>query len=150
MRPAALLQKRRLAPQGAAFDRLPLHRIAADSWADPFADLRKKTYPEKRADIDISGPEFDFVRSIRVFQTYAYQRLSGRDDDDCNRRSSVLLGTYGMQGAFRWSPARLSDLPDAHGMPEGMGTHCPAIFHRSVFVEWRDFEGRYGFEQVDY
>ncbi|MEL7401199.1 MAG: hypothetical protein AAFN68_11600 [Pseudomonadota bacterium] len=103
------------------------------------------------ADIDISGPEFNFVRSIRVYNvTYASQRESGRDGD-CNRFFSMRIGTYGTQGDFHWvrgsSP---SQLPEAHVGLERNGEHCPGIFHRSVFVDWRDYEGNYGFEQVNY
>ena len=57
---------------------------------------------QDRADIDISGPEFNFVRSIRVFDVrYARQHESGRDGD-CNRGAIVVLGTYGTQGDFAW------------------------------------------------
>lgn len=103
------------------------------------------------ADIDISGPEFNFVRSIRVFNvTYASQRESGRDGD-CNRYFSMRIGTYGTQGDFRWSRGSSpSQLPEAHVGLERYGEHCPGIFHRSVFVDWRDYEGNYGFEQVNY
>ena len=55
---------------------------------------------QQQADIDISGTEFDFVRSIRVFHVrYAQQRWSSLDDD-CNRSLLVELGTYGRQGGF--------------------------------------------------
>ncbi|MEM8636971.1 MAG: hypothetical protein AAGF33_18550 [Pseudomonadota bacterium] len=103
------------------------------------------------ADIDISGPEFNFVRSIRVYNvTYASQRESGRDGD-CNRFFSMRIGTYGTQGDFRWSPGSSpSQLPEAHVGLERYGEHCAGIFHRSVFVDWRDYEGNYGFEQVNY
>ena len=41
------------------------------------------------ADIDISGREFDFVRSIRVYHVrYASQWESG-EDDNCNRFAAV-------------------------------------------------------------
>lgn len=105
------------------------------------------------ADIDISGPEFNFVRSIRVYNvTYASQRESGGElDRECNRYFSVRIGTYGTQGDFHWvrgsSP---SELPEAHVGLERYGEHCPGIFHRSVFVDWRDYEGNYDFEQVNY
>ena len=104
------------------------------------------------ADIDISGNEFDFVRSIRVFNvTCAYQRYSGGDNDECRRSASVRLGSYGTQGDFHWSRASVSDLPEAHTGMERYGEDCPSIFrHRSVFVEWRDYQGNYGFEQVNY
>lgn len=59
---------------------------------------------QDRADIDISGQEFNFVRSIRVFDVrYARQHESGRDGD-CNRSASIYLGTYGMQGNFLGQP----------------------------------------------
>jgi hypothetical protein len=105
---------------------------------------------EDRADIDISGPEFNFVRSIRVFDVrYARQYESGRDDD-CNRGAVVVVGTYGIQGDFSWRASSPSALPAAHTGLERWGEYCPRIYHRSVFVEWRDYSGNYGFEQVNY
>ncbi|APX26156.1 hypothetical protein Ga0080559_TMP180 (plasmid) [Salipiger profundus] len=105
---------------------------------------------QDRADIDISGPEFNFVRSIRVYDVrYARQHESGRDGD-CNRTAAVRLGTYGVQGDFAWAPTSLTALPEAHVGLERWGEHCPGIFHRSVFVDWRDYEGNYGYEQVNY
>ena len=105
------------------------------------------------ADIDISGPEFNFVRSIRVYNvTFASQRESGGElDRECNRYFSMRIGTYGTQGDFRWARGSSpSQLPEAHVGLERYGEHCPGIFHRSVFVDWRDYEGNYGFEQVNY
>jgi hypothetical protein len=105
---------------------------------------------QDRADIDISGPEFNFVRSIRVFDVrYARQHESGRDGD-CNRSATVVLGTYGTQGDFAWQRSSITALPSAHIGLERWGEHCPGIYHRSVFVDWRDYEGNYGFEQVNY
>lgn len=102
------------------------------------------------ADIDISGPEFNFVRSIRVFDVrYARQHESGRDGD-CNRSATVVLGTYGTQGDFAWQRSSITALPSAHLGLERWGQNCPSIYHRSVFVDWRDYEGNYGFEQVNY
>ena len=105
---------------------------------------------QDRADIDISGPEFNFVRSIRVFDVrYARQHESGRDGD-CNRSATVVLGTYGTQGDFAWQRSSVTALPSAHIGLERWGQNCPSIYHRSVFVDWRDYEGNYGFEQVNY
>ena len=105
---------------------------------------------QDRADIDISGPEFNFVRSIRVFDVrYARQHESGRDGD-CNRSATVVLGTYGIQGEFSWQRSSITALPAAHVGLERWGQNCPGIYHRSVFVDWRDYEGNYGFEQVKY
>lgn len=104
---------------------------------------------QDRADIDISGPEFNFVRSIRVFDV-RYARQSESRDSDCSRYESVLIGTYGTQGDFSWSRSSVAALPEAHVGLERWGDHCPSIYHRSVFVDWRDYEGNYGFEQVNY
>lgn len=107
-------------------------------------------FAQDRADIDISGPEFNFVRSIRVFDVrYARQRRTGREGE-CTNSARVYLGTYGVQGAFSWSPAAVGSLPAAHTGLERWGLDCPSVNHRSVFVEWRDFNGNYGFEQVNY
>lgn len=105
---------------------------------------------QDRADIDISGQEFNFVRSIRVFDVrYARQHESGRDGD-CNRSANIYLGTYGTQGDFSWSRSSPWALPEAHLGLERWGSNCPSIYHRSVFVEWHDYAGNYGFEQVNY
>jgi len=105
---------------------------------------------QEQADIDISGPEFNFVRSIRVFDVrYARQHESGQDGD-CNRSATVVLGTYGTQGDFSWVRSSIAALPAAHVGLENWGRNCPSIYHRSVFVDWRDFEGNYGSEQVNY
>ena len=105
---------------------------------------------QDRADIDISGPEFNFVRSIRVYDVrYARQHESDRDGD-CNRSATIYLGTYGTQGDFSWARSAPTVLPSAHTGLERWGSNCPSIYHRSVFVDWRDYEGNYGFEQVNY
>ena len=105
---------------------------------------------QNRADIDISGPDFNFVRAIRVIDVrYARQHESGRDGD-CNRSAAIYLGTYGNQGGFLWTLSSPQALPDAHLGLERWGANCPSIYHRSVFVEWRDYADSYGFEQVNY
>jgi hypothetical protein len=105
---------------------------------------------QEHADIDISGPEFNFVRSIRVYDVrYARQHESGQDGD-CNRSATVVLGTYGTQGDFSWVRTSITALPAALVGLESWGQNCPRIYHRSVVVDWRDFEGNYGSEQVNY
>lgn len=105
---------------------------------------------QDRADIDISGPEFNFVRSIRVYDVrYARQHESGRDGD-CNRSATIYLGTYGTQGEFSWARSSPTALPEAHTGLERWGFNCPSIYHRSVFMDWRDYQGNYGFEQINY
>jgi len=107
-------------------------------------------FAQDRADIDISGPEFNFVRSIRVYDVrYARQGVAG-SEDDCERSANIYMGTYGTQGDFSWARSAPAALPDAHIGLERWGSNCPSIYHRSVFVDWRDYQGNYGFEQVNY
>ena len=98
-----------------------------------------------QADIDISDPTFDFVRSIRVFEiTYRQWRNS----DDCSSWSAVFEGSYGEQGDYRRRRSSPAAVPDASDFDPPAS--CGSYWHRSVFVEWRDFEGGYGFEEVHY
>lgn len=132
-----------------ADDRLELNGSGA-IWGNLVRADYAVHHVEDRADIDISGPEFNFVRSIRVFDVrYAWQRESG-ESGDCNRSAVVVLGSYGTQGDFAWRRSSPAALPAAHTGLERWGAHCPSIYHRSVFVEWRDYSGNYGFEQVNY
>jgi hypothetical protein len=105
---------------------------------------------QDRADIDISGPEFNFVRSIRVFDVRIASQREAGENDQCRRHALVYLGTYRTQGEFSWSVSAPAALPDAHVGLEGWGSDCPSVFNRSVFVDWRDHGGNYGFEQVNY
>jgi hypothetical protein len=119
--------------------------------ADTLASERDAhTLVQDRADIDISGPEFNFVRSIRVFHVPRAEQKESELTGDCNRSEGVVLGTYGLQGDFSWQRSSISALPAAHTGLELWGEHCPTFYHRSVFVEWHDYAGHYGFEQVNY
>lgn len=103
----------------------------------------------KGADIDISGSEYDYVRSIRVFHIErARQWRTGKDN--CNRRSQVRAGLYGDQGDYAWRSWDIEKLPEAFEGLKGWGEDCPGISQQSVFVEWTDYSGAYGFEQIDY
>ena len=109
-------------------------------------DLSDLLRVQDAADVDISDPAFDFVRSIRVFEiTYQQHRTS---DGDCNTWSAVYEGSYGEQGDYvrrRSSPAAIPEASDFSNPPS-----CGTYRHRSVFVEWRDYEGTYGHEEVHY
>ena len=54
---------------------------------------------QNRADIDISGPESNFVRSIRVFGVaLVHQDESGpAGDEECERSARIYLGSYPIQ-----------------------------------------------------
>ncbi|WP_299592944.1 hypothetical protein [uncultured Tateyamaria sp.] len=110
-----------------------------------------------QADIDISGSEFNFVRSIRVFDVDWYQRVrSTSDGEECSTvRSRVRMGTYGTQGDFRWANVGPSapQTPTASWLGFRTRSNGPcshAGFFRGVGVEWRDHEGNHGYEVVRY
>ena len=98
------------------------------------------------ADLDISGEAFDFVRSIRVYHIQFRQRLS--EDGECNRTDATRLGSYGLQGNFRWRPSSASQVPPASNLR--ITERCRNFFYRAVFVDWRDHAGIYGSEEVRY
>jgi len=109
------------------------------------AILRQAQVEGDAADIDISGPEFDFVRSIRVWHVVASQH-QGRDD--CIHSDGTRLGQYTTQGQYHWQRSHVGTLPPAFGHnPAGW---CSSYSYRAVFVDWRDHEGNYGYERVDY
>ena len=101
---------------------------------------------DTQADVDISDPAFDFVRSIRVFEITYQQRRSS--DGDCNTWGSVYMGSYGEQGDYTRRRSSTSAVPEASDF--AIPTSCSSYWHRSVFVEWRDYEGTYGHEEVHY
>ena len=99
------------------------------------------------ADIDVSGPEFDFIRSIKVWNILHYSHAKRGRNDECREQSNIQLGTYGAQGEFRWATAEPSLFPD-WAIPT---RSCePASYTRAVGVEWTDVEGNHGFEVVSY
>ena len=101
---------------------------------------------QDRADVDISDPAFDFVRSIRVFEITYQQRRSS--DGDCNTWGAVYMGTYGAQGEYSRRRSSVSAVPTASDF--AVPADCCSYWHRSVFVEWRDYQDSYGHEEVHY
>jgi hypothetical protein len=99
-----------------------------------------------QADVDISEPAFDFVRSIRVFEI-TYQ-MDQSDGSSCTTWSSVFEGSYNSQGAYSRRSSTPSAVPQASGFREPQ--ECRTYSYRSVFVEWRDYQGSYGSEEVHY
>ena len=101
---------------------------------------------DAQADVDISDAAFDFVRSIRVFEiTYQQHRNS---DGDCNSWGTVYMGSYGEQGDYSRQRSNISAVPAASDF--AIPPSCSIYWHRSVYVEWRDYVGTYGHEEVHY
>jgi len=101
---------------------------------------------DDQADIDISDDAFDFVRSIRVY--HIQYRQNENRDGDCNRSDSTRLGSYGLQGDYRWTMSNVAQVPTASQLTVPNG--CRSYFYRSVFVDWRDHAGNYSSEEVRY
>lgn len=99
------------------------------------------------ADIDVSGSEFDFVRSIKVWNVLHYSHAKRGRNDECREHSNIQLGTYGVQGEFRWGSSEPAPVPD-WVIPS---RNCePGSYARAVGVEWTDVEGNHGYEVVNY
>lgn len=103
-------------------------------------------FAQGRADVDISGPAFDFVRSIRVFEI-TYQQHRNRDGG-CKSSESIYLGSYGAQGKYHRRRSSVTAVPATSDL--SVPADCLGYRHRSVFVEWRDADGGYGHEEVHY
>lgn len=101
----------------------------------------------QQADVDIAGREFDFVRSIRVWNIMSYSHRPRGKDDECREYYNIQLGTYGQQGDYRWSRSSPGAIPSWVGMTL---TCRPASAFRGVGVEWQDHQGNHGFEVVRY
>lgn len=144
-------------PMGVAFDGpaplSPIERLYDITFkAEPAISVPDLTVPlvpvqaDERADVDISGDEFDFVRSIRVYHIQ-FTQVPGFFGP-CTRLDSTRVGTYGLQGDYRWADSSISEVPPASKAPKPTG--CSFVSYRSVFVDWRDHAGNYGFEEVRY
>lgn len=101
---------------------------------------------QDRADVDVSDPAFDFVRSIRVFEITYHQRRNS--DGDCVSQGIVYMGSYGQQGEYSRRRSSIATVPLASDFD--VPDQCRDYRHRSVFVEWRSYGGTYGHEEVHY
>ena len=102
------------------------------------------------ADVDISDPAFDPVRSIRVYHVQ-YRQRSTSEGQECYRSDRSRVGAYGPQGEFAWEDVPASAIPSGPGLsgfdrPPG----CRTYRYSAVAVEWTDIEGSRGFEEVRY
>ena len=102
------------------------------------------------ADIDISDPAFDPVRSIRVWDVRYHQR-STSEGQECYRNDRSRLGSYGPQGEFAWEEISAGAVPSRPGessfdRPPG----CRTYRYRGIVVSWTDTEGRRSVEEVRY
>lgn len=126
--------------------------VLAVLWRDPDRATMRNSFLQlaqaigSGADIDISGREFDFVRSIDVWHVRYSAALMG-SAKNCFIRDQTDHGSYGLQGDFRWtrsaarqSPAWIRPRYDCNN-PGSM---------RAVGVSWTDSFGVTGHEVVTY
>jgi hypothetical protein len=139
-------------PMGVA-ERGPLQSRAPRVWqaSEPgelgFAQAILAQVVEGGADIDIGGLEFDFVRSIRVWDVRHYSHRERGRDDDCSENYNMRLGSYGDQGEFNWRGTIPAEAP-SWVLPS---RRCfSSNWRRGVGVEWEDHEGNHGYEWVAY
>jgi hypothetical protein len=134
-------------------ERAPLQSTAPEVWQAnnqvriDVAQVILAQVMEGRADIDISNLEFDFVRSIRVWDVRHYSHRERGRDDDCSESYSMRLGAYGTQGGFGWQGTTPAAAPQ-WVLPS---RRCfSSNWRRGVGVEWEDHEGNHGYEWVAY
>lgn len=130
----------------AGLQSIPTKKLTLSVTKTP-EDIASQIIKANQADIDISGREFDFVRSIRVWNIMNYRHKEHGSEGDCEESHRIQLGTYGPQGDYKWTPSN----PDAVPAWVGIERTChPPSYFRGVAVEWRDHEGKHGFEIVRY
>jgi hypothetical protein len=139
-------------PMGVS-ERVPMQSAAPKIWeasaqaGRTLGQIILAQVVEGGADIDISGLEFDFVRSIRVWDVRHYSHMELGSDDVCSESYNMRLGTYGPQGEFGWRRTT----PAAAPQWVLASRRCsPSNWRRGVGVEWEDHEGNHGYEWVDY
>lgn len=97
--------------------------------------------------VDLSSPEFDVVRSIRVWDVrhYSYRRRSR--EGDCERSLDLVVGSYDHNAKFQWSDRAPAPIPS--WLPLANRCEPPSTF-RGVGVEWTDTFGFSDFELIRY
>ncbi|NOD78785.1 hypothetical protein [Ruegeria sp. HKCCD4332] len=97
--------------------------------------------------VDLSSPDFDVVRSIRVWDVrhYSYRRRSR--EGDCERSLDLVVGSYDDNVSFQWSDQAPAPIPA--WLPLGNRCEPPSTF-RGVGVEWTDIFGFSDYELIRY
>ncbi|WP_282170925.1 hypothetical protein [Ruegeria atlantica] len=97
--------------------------------------------------VDLSSPDFDVVRSIRVWDVrhYSYRRRSR--EGDCERSLDLVVGSYDDNVSFQWSDHAPAPIPA--WLP--LGNRCvPPSYFRGVGAEWTDIFGFSDYELIRY
>ena len=97
------------------------------------------------ANVNLSAPDFDVVRSIRVWHVRHYSYKVREREGPCETRLDMDVGSYDENASFSWSNRSPSTRPA--WLP--LGRQCPS-YYRGVGVEWSDIFGRYDYVLVPY
>ncbi|WP_170432278.1 hypothetical protein [Ruegeria arenilitoris] len=97
------------------------------------------------ANVNLSAPDFDVVRSIRVWHVRHYSYKVREREGPCETRLDMDVGSYDENASFGWSDRALSPRPA--WLP--LRRKCPS-YYRGVGVEWSDSFGRYDYVLVPY
>ncbi|MEM6887002.1 MAG: hypothetical protein AAF636_02560 [Pseudomonadota bacterium] len=114
----------------------PLATAGAESPAPPEPTL---------ANVSFSSPDFDVVRSIRVWHVRHYSYKVREREGPCQARLDMDVGSYDENASFGWSDR--SPSPRPAWLP--LRRQCPS-YYRGVGVEWSDIFGRYDYVLVPY
>lgn len=114
----------------------PLAIIGAGSPAFPEPTL---------ANVSLSAPDFDVVRSLRVWHVRHYSYKVREREGPCETRLDMDVGSYDENASFSWSDRTSGPRPA--WLP--LRRQCPSYF-RGVGVEWSDIFGRYDYVLVPY
>lgn len=96
--------------------------------------------------MDFSGPEYAFLRSLRVIRLQYRQQMG--TDGFCAREPRIAIGRYDRRADFHWGPGRTADIPRTSDFRPGPG--CRPYAYRSIMIDWQDVSGNPGFEEVRY
>ncbi|WP_300074107.1 hypothetical protein [uncultured Ruegeria sp.] len=125
-----------------------LFRVASDfSGSQAVDETTSGDFGGKQADIDISGSEFDFVRSVKVWSVEFFEHMRDPKSTDCEMIYRIGLGSYGQQGQFSWQRVKPYDVPEFVIPFKGCRDDNRV---RAVGVEWTDSDGKRGTEVVNY
>lgn len=130
---------------------LPLQSLSAN---DGYYRLIEAQAMRPRA-VDLSSSDFDFIRSITVYDVdwYAWAgTTSDGDRDVCHiPKARSRLGTYGLQGEFAWDGFNITTAPNWLKTNLHVDEPCAAAGRfRGVGVEWTDYFGNHGYEVIRY
>lgn len=97
------------------------------------------------ANVNLSAPDFDVVRSIRVWHVRHYSYKVREREGPCETRLDMDVGSYDESASFGWSDRAPGPRPS--WLP--LRRQCPS-YYRGVGVEWSDIFGRYDYVLVPY